>query len=141
MGLTYLEFKEYVQKREFGTSNPQFRSLLERLSDIIIEEEIEFFYPKNIFNTQNKEFIIFLNDKIMYINSFEEEVTVKVHELKINNFEIDLPKYDQDGIQLTLNLVNGSNFVFNSKLDSTENWNSDYVYTIKHLMKMLIQKK
>jgi hypothetical protein len=138
MALTFLEFKEGVKNRKFGVNNRLFNAMIKEINDFILEEEIEFFYPKNISNSKGEEFIIFTNSKIITISSNEEKVSFKVNPFKIASFHFDTPRYDQDSIYLQLILEDGSLFEFQSYEDSNKDWNQDYIYSIKNLIKKLI---
>lgn len=62
MRITYDEFKEKAEARELNNSDG-YKRIIEDLSEFYDEaKDFIFFYPRNLYNNEETEFIFFLKD-------------------------------------------------------------------------------
>ncbi|MEH7438175.1 DUF3908 family protein [Neobacillus drentensis] len=137
MALNYNEFKEYVRQRELNN----YRSYLEVINNInefYDEKDFKFFYPRNVFNDQETELLIFFKDGYVSIRpDIDQKWVYEHHYGKVISKSLVASRYTADIHELTITFENGKKVVLDSRDDSNPDWLSDYSKVIRELFKLI----
>ncbi|PES17529.1 hypothetical protein CN501_08290 [Bacillus cereus] len=137
MAITYNQFKESTQKREFD-DHKQYLRLQKELREFYDEgKDFLFFYPRNLFNKKETEFIIFLKDGFVIVNKVENGYRYEQFYCKLVSKALVRSKFNNLDHQLNLTFDNGKELIFNSLEDSNHDWIDDYSISIKELYKII----
>ncbi|WP_257143752.1 hypothetical protein [Bacillus cereus] len=137
LAITYNQFKESTQKREFD-DHKQYLRLQKELREFYDEgKDFLFFYPRNLFNKKETEFIIFLKDGFVIVNKVENGYRYEQFYCKLVSKALVRSKFNNLDHQLNLTFDNGKELIFNSLEDSNHDWIDDYSISIKELYKII----
>jgi len=111
------------------------------VQSILNPNEIDIFYPKNIFVDENiLEFVIFSKGKvIVIINELDEVISTQVNKVSsIESIQYEKAQNTNESDLLRLSLSDNSEILFDSNTDSNEHWKHEYKYIINEIIKYLI---
>ncbi|MEM5649598.1 hypothetical protein AAHB57_17550 [Bacillus cereus] len=137
MAITYAEFKEYNKNREFSEYS-EFVKLIKELEELYdVEEDFKFFYPKNVFNQNQWEIIIFLKDGFLTIK--ESKIGFRYEQFHCKLVSKFLYKSDHDSSDQHLKLVfdNEKELILQSLADSNTYWVKEYAKVIREIYKTI----
>ncbi|KZR58352.1 DUF3908 family protein [Pseudobacillus badius] len=142
MAYSLQDFKEDVTKRGFDERSRHYRSLLERIAPYINEENVKWFYPRNVFNKEEKKELIFLFEDHFAVATFQKEEVYKIRTIAFDRVEIslDIPEYAHEGVSLGVYRNGEVILSFHSAADSNKNWTEEYTETIQDLYRILAKQ-
>ncbi|MGD9567048.1 MAG: DUF3908 family protein [Sedimentibacter sp.] len=146
MNLNFTEIMNYLEKNRFSESYARkYFSLFKKVSQIINEENILFFYPKFLFVNDKPIQLYFILKNHMLINvSIKEDKQMIVEFLNVKNnirkinYQCSLDDYGGTTILTVLFEDNFAEIVFNSEEDSNENWKYDFEKVLCDIAKYFI---
>lgn len=137
MGITYQEFKEDVQKRILQ-DHKGFATIIKDLDEFYnSEKDFVFFYPKNLYNNEETELIIVLQNGFLTLKKIEDGYKCEQYYGKVKSKVITVPKFMSNNHELIVEFDNGPELIFNSFKDSNSDWVDEYSKTIKELYKII----
>ncbi|PEO97011.1 hypothetical protein CN554_14635 [Bacillus wiedmannii] len=135
MFMTYTQFVESTRKREFEEYH-QFLKLQKELEELYdVEKDFVFFYPKNLFNKEKLEFIIFLEGGFLIIENANNGYRYEQFYCKLVSKSLVRSDHNNSDQQLKLVFDNGKELTLKSLADSNQNWIDEYASAIKELYK------
>ncbi len=136
---TYKEFIDGLKKREFPLYSDLVKKLPNLLMEYVNEEEVKYFYPKNLFEEEKKELYIFLSEKIIHVNIDKREVIFKTIKSGIVEATYKPGVSDINTVSLTLRFENGNELFFDNKNDNSKekHWREVFSQNIKEIYKSL----
>ncbi|EJR06588.1 hypothetical protein II5_02411 [Bacillus cereus MSX-A1] len=137
MSITYAEFVELNAEREFDEYS-QFLKLKTELEGLYnVKEDFVFFYPKNLFNQNKWEFIIFLKDGFLTIEESKNGFLYEQFYCKL--VSKSLSRHDHNKLDQHLKMVfdNGRELTLKSLADSNGDKVREYAEAIKNLYKLI----
>lgn len=135
MGLSFTEFKNYVQQREVSDYR-LCAKVLNKLNQLYDEKTFKFFYPKNIFNDKPTELIIFLQNGYLLVAINDNSITLEQNNCKVVKKVLKSPALNEFE-DLTITFDNGNVLVFHNYEDSNSNWFEEYSIAITEAYKIL----
>ncbi|ACO25915.1 DUF3908 family protein [Bacillus cereus] len=139
MFMTYAQFVESTKKREFEEYH-QFLRLQKELEELYdVEKDFVFFYPKNLFNNKELEFIIFLEDGFLIIENAKNGYRYEQFYCELVSKSLVRDDFNNSNQQLKLVFDNGKELMLNSLADSNQNWINEYASAIKELYKIILR--
>ncbi|MED1205610.1 DUF3908 family protein [Heyndrickxia acidicola] len=137
MGLTYKEFIDDIESRQFQGAYRTYKQMIKKVNELFSEDDLLFFYPQNLFNHNQKNFIFITNFGVLTVNQDGDNTHFDIFNSKIASMQLKYPQYAQYGLTLTVSFEIGTNIVFDSMEDSNEDWNENYANSIKELYQVL----
>ncbi|MEN8699594.1 DUF3908 family protein [Bacillus infantis] len=140
MTFSFDEFKSDISKRAFHETSRHYRKMIEVVEPYIQASEIKGFYPRNLFNGQDhKEFIFFLEKKIVFV-TFKKEEMYYISAVSYQTIDISLriPEYVHLGVEMEFSVNKELTVKLNSRDDSNEKWNEEYAEKVKELYGLLV---
>lgn len=137
MGLTFDEFKQFVEKREFKEFR-LYSKVINQLSNFYNDKDFKFFYPRNVYNNKETELIFFLNDSYLEVKiDTQSIITLNQYYCKVVNKALVIPGYEHGEYELRILLDNGTDLKMKSIDDSNDDWSSEYNKALKELYKLI----
>ena len=139
MGVDYQEFKQHVKNREFQYFK-SYATIIKTIDEFYDENDMKFFYPKNLFNDKQTEFIIFLENGLLIIKHEPEEEQQFRYEhyyCKVTSKTLLNTRNDYGNQQLLISFDNGKEIKLHNLEDSNDNWEHDYKTFIRELYKLI----
>lgn len=92
-------------------------------------------YARNFFNQKElKEFYLFFENKLIQVSEDEKgTVSIKTYHSKIRLIDLEETKSSREGISLKIYLEDSSFFEFHSVSDSSQDFNEEYIATLKDI--------
>lgn len=143
MDLSYEEVRNCF-RFERNKRERVINSLFGMVENILTVDDIEYFYPKNIFNeTGNIEFIIISDEKFISVyESNESKMKMKICKLSdIDRVELTEGDKHFDGSFLLITFGDYFSVECNSEVDSNESWKFKYKEAINALVKLLVKNR
>ena len=137
MDLNYNSFKEWATKRDFGDFRHLYIEVTRLIDSLYPNQEFKFFYPRNIWNTKNKEFILFVEDGYIVLNKVDNDYVIQHFVSELKSKTLKTSKYHNVNQQLILEFRNGETLSFHSTKDSSEDWEEEYSEIIRNLYKTI----
>jgi Protein of unknown function (DUF3908) len=138
---TYSAFSELVHRMQLSKEedNYNFDNALRTLQGLLSEDEIKFFYAKNIFNKENQtELILFLDSSVLTVKADKERTKVTSMNLSdVETIEFEFVELGTRTAHMKVIFSNSQYIQFNSLEDSNEHWNWKYVEQIKEIFNYL----
>ncbi|AYO31666.1 DUF3908 domain-containing protein [Biomaibacter acetigenes] len=144
MNIDFREVKEYYRSNLFSDeTSRQYAGMFEKVSQIVNENDILYFYPKYLFvDEQTLQLYLFLkNNKFIkvWINDDKQIVIECFNTNEIKNFAYECPLDDYGEHKLTLFFEKGIEGIeFNSKKDTNENWKYKFDKVIYSIVKYFV---
>lgn len=137
MFMTYTWFVESTRKREFEEYR-QFLKLQQELEELYdVEKDFVVFYPKNLFNKEKLEFIIFLEDGFLIIENAKNGYRYEQFYCKLVSKSLVRSDHNNLDQQLKLVFDNGKELTLKSVADSNQDWIDEYASAIKEIYKTI----
>jgi hypothetical protein len=145
MNLNLKEIMNYLEKNRLSESYAKkYFSLFKKVSQIINEENILFFYPKFLFvNDKPIQLYFILKNHMLISVSIKEDKQLIVEFLNVNkirkiNYECSLDDYGGTTILTVLFEDNFEEIIFNSEDDTNENWKYEFEKVLCDIAKYFI---
>ncbi|PFF41891.1 DUF3908 family protein [Bacillus cereus] len=137
MAITYANFKAYNKELQF-VEHSQFKKLIPELEELYnVEEDFKFFYPKNLFNQNQWEFIIFLKDGFLTITESKNGFRYEQFYCKLVSKSLYRSEHNNSDLHLKLVFDNGAELILQSSADSNSDWIKDYAKAIQEFYKTI----
>ena len=141
MNVDYKEIKDYFYKnRYWDNATRKYAEMFEKVSQIIDENDILYFYPKYLFVDEQilQLYFILKNNKFIkvWINEEKRIVMQFLNMNKIKNVIYECPLGDYGDYRLTLLFEEkAEEITFNSKEDTNERWKYKFNEAICNMAK------
>lgn len=128
MSVDFKEIKDYFYNNRYSDNTARkYAGMFEKVSQIIDDNDILYFYPKYLFVDEQtlQLYFILKNNKFIkvWINGDKHIVIEYFNMNKIKNIIYECPLGDYGDYRLTLILEeNEEEIIFNSKEDTNERW-------------------
>ncbi len=128
MNVDFKEIKDYFYNNRYNNNTAlKYADMFEKVSKVIDENDILFFYPKYLFVDEQtlQLYFVLKNNKFIkvWINEEKKIVMQFLNMNKIKNIIYECPLGDYGDYRLTLILEeNEEEIIFNSKEDTNERW-------------------
>ncbi len=143
MGLDFKEIKDYFYKNQYNNEvSRKYADMFEKVSQIIDENDILYFYPKYLFVDEQtlQLYYVLKNNKFIkvWINEDKQIVMEFFNIEKINRVSYECPLDDYGHYKLTLLFEEKLEEIkFNSKEDTNEHWKYKFDEAICNMAKYL----
>lgn len=151
MEITYQNFKTWVLKQNFHPKiSFKYELLVKKIEEIIKENDIKIFYPKNLFIEQEKEpeiYCFIQNNKILRFKHKDKENTnekntkteIKIFNLNnVSDITINSSNPYSEEIELIIKFNNGDKISFNNELDTNYYHYDNFKKIILEIAKSLL---
>lgn len=136
MGMEFTRFKELVSNRAYNFY--RYSSAINKFGELYNEEEILYFYPKNIFNEKDVELIFFFKNEVVVVTVDEDRNATFNHcKCKVTNKTLVLPPNEWNKHELSILFDNRDELVLKNLEDSNDDWNREYSQALIELYKVL----
>lgn len=136
--LTYVEFKQAIEKRNYGLYHDGYHRVISFVNAVYGEENIKAFYAKNLVNELASElFFVFEKGLLIISKQGDSDFVYNYNTSYVINKKLVSNKFPQNLHELTVTFYNGDQIIFNNKGDSNSNWAEEYTESIIELFKFL----
>lgn len=144
MSVDFKEIKDYFYNNRYSDNTARkYAGMFEKVSQIIDENDILYFYPKYLFvdeQTLQLYFVLKNNKFIKVLINEEKKIIMQFLNMnKIKNIIYECPLGDYGDYRLTLILEeNEEEIIFNSKEDTNEHWKYKFNEAICNMAKCFV---
>lgn len=140
--MNYERFKKYI----FSGVSPNFSYMVERMIEeveqVVSEEDIKVFYPKNLFSESYEDFemIILTNDNKILHSTFKDKEHIEItvtNQNRIKKIKITHPTKILENAKLEIYYEDEEKLELNSLFDSNEPWQEKFKNKIIAIFKEL----
>jgi hypothetical protein len=136
MTISYQEFKE--RYRIPGTiENRMYSNIIRNIDEFLSEIDVKFFYPKNIYNDGEAEFIVFLDNGYLKVSYVNNEYIFKQYNAKVIMKELRTDRFTNCKHELEITYDKGESLKLNALNDSSADWEEEYCKVIRQIFKSL----
>ncbi|MGY6765702.1 hypothetical protein ACW73O_11765 [Faecalibacterium prausnitzii] len=138
MTISYAEFKEQVNSREFNNFS-NWKSAIQCLEELYDTDKFVYFYPRNLYNSNPAELIIFLEKGYLIVKRSSKDSTFSFEEnrCRIISKNFIATKFRNDAQVLNLVYDNGKEITLHNINDSNFDWVEEYTQSIRELYKII----
>ncbi|WP_199880575.1 DUF3908 family protein [Bacillus massiliglaciei] len=142
---SFQKFQDEVNSGLFENQTLTYKKFLKKITHYINKDNVRWFYARNIYNGEGNKELIILFEKHFALVTIESKEMYKVDTIPFNldsvELSLSIPEYDNDGVDFKI--CNNGEVVlkFNSKGDSNNHWNDEYIKAIQDLYRILSEQK